>query len=85
MPDDHDGAAVADLLRLQILGAVESALRRWPEVMAVIAASADREAATVAVGSLLEVDRIQAAAVLDLQWGALTADRRRQLSAGSAG
>lgn len=74
--------------RLMILAAIDDALRRHAEVLPVIVAAADRNAAREAVGALLGIEKIAAVAVLDLQWNRLTeagraaiADDRAQLEA----
>lgn len=77
--------------RLMIVAAIDEALRRHAEVLPVIVAAADRDAARAAVGALLGIEKIAAVAVLDLQWNRLTeagraaiATERAQLEASLA-
>ncbi|WP_395727003.1 hypothetical protein [Nakamurella sp.] len=77
--------------RLIILAAIDEALRRHAEVLPVIVAAADRDAARDAVSALLGIEKIAAVAVLDLQWNRLTeagrtaiADERARLEASVA-
>lgn len=62
--------------RLMVLAAVDDALRRHGEVLPLISAAADRQAARDAVRTLLGIEEIAAVAVLDLQWSHLTAAHR---------
>ncbi len=66
--------------RLKVLVAVDEALRRYPEVLPLLSASANRDEAAAAVRSLLGVDAVGAQAVLDLQWSHLTVHQRRVIS-----
>ncbi len=70
----------AEQLRLGLLRAVESGLRRREEVLAVIAAAENRADASAAVQRLLGLNEVQAQAVLGLQWADLTKDRVKAMS-----
>lgn len=67
--------------RLMIVAAIDEALRRHAEVLPVIVAAADRDAARAAVGALLGIEKIAAVAVLDLQWNRLTEAGRAAIAA----
>ena len=67
-------------LRLYVMTAIDAALRRYPEVIAAIAGAADRQAANRAVQAVLQIDKLQATAELDIQWSRLTADQVRAIA-----
>lgn len=55
------------------------ALDRSGEVLAAIASCEDKGEAEQMLMALLQVDAVAATAVLDMQWGVMTAARRRRI------
>ncbi|MGS0686027.1 hypothetical protein ACVBEQ_12910 [Nakamurella sp. GG22] len=66
--------------RLYVMTAIDAALRRYPEVVAAVAGAADRAAAQQAVQEVLQIDELQATAVLEMQFSRLTADQIRAVA-----
>lgn len=83
--DDEQLRRDAARERLKILAAVDQACRRHAEVLPLIVAAADREAARAAVGALLGIEEVAAEGVLDLQWRHLTEAHRAVIAAEQAG
>jgi DNA gyrase subunit A len=67
--------------RARILQALVQAIDQSEEVRALIAGSESADAAEAALMRLLGVDKVQARAVLDMQWRNLAARQRQQLIA----
>ena len=66
--------------RIYILGALDAALTRWPEVSAVAYACDSSDALVDGLRDLLGIDEVQATAVMDMQTRRVTRLERQRIA-----